>query len=315
MNLVLCHTPLQVMIACRIIAQQSDAPHQAVMFSYTDNDKFRYYFKQLSAVCSHAEFVLLTPQQPVRHLASLHRLMTNLGHVNYDTVYCASINSLIVHYILSRCRFQHLETFDDGVANIFTDSIYHNPPPLSPANKLLRLLLDVSWDTEQVIKKSILHHTIYPQFNNIIDKTKNISLLLPEAVSAQGIRESKVEKILLGQPLLADADANARLFLQIAQYFGISSYFPHPREQQRINDLVYIDTNKVFEDWLVRRRQLEPDTVFELYHLFSTAALNIIHLSGVRSFAIDSSAYTGMTISSENKNIFVRAGIETIVLA
>ncbi|UOP04746.1 glycosyltransferase family 52 [Conchiformibius kuhniae] len=307
-HLIICHTPLQVLIARQIIAQQPQQSFHGVMFSYEDNAKFQHYFKQLSDACrGAAQFVLLTPQQPAAYLSALNRLSGSLQD-EYDTAYCASINSMMVHYLLSRSRFTHLETFDDGTGNILPDSIFYRPPPLSVKQKLLRKLLGVSWDSRQIIARSRLHYTLFPQFDNIIPNTRGVSLMLPDNVATGG----KVEKILLGQPTMDNPAANARLFERIAEQFGISRYFPHPREQ-RLPDLDCIDSDKIFEDWLARRRQLEADTVFELYHLFSTAALNTAHLNGIRSLAVDVSAVTGKELSPSTRTLFARFGIETLI--
>ncbi|RRD91313.1 glycosyltransferase family 52 [Conchiformibius steedae] len=309
-NLIICHTPLQVLIAKRIIAEQTQSTFHAIMFSYENNAKFRHYFQQLENVCEQSQFIWLRPQQPISYFLALKKLVNGL-QISYDTVYCASINSLIVHYLLSHCPFQHLETFDDGTGNILPDSIFYHPPVLSLKQKLLRKCLGVSWDSRKVIANSRLHYTLYPQFDNIVQPTRAVSLISPNMVEHNQSSVPNTEKILLGQPILSDAAENARFFEQIATKFGIRRYFPHPREQQ-LPDLDIIHSEQIFEDWLIQN--ISKNTTFELYHLFSTAGLNTAHLPNIRSLAVDIGNLNPRPVPEATCTLFARMGIETIDL-
>ena len=309
-NLIICHTPLQVLIAKRIIAEQAQSTFHAIMFSYENNAKFRHYFQQLENICEQSQFIWLRPQQPMSYFLALKKLVTSL-QTSYDIVYCASINSLIVHYLLSHCPFQHLETFDDGTGNILPDSIFYHPPSLSLKQKLLRKCLGVSWDSRKIIGNSRLHYTLYPQFDNIVQARHAISLIAPDMVEDNQLSAPNTEKILLGQPILSDVAENAHLFEQIATKFGIRRYFPHPREQQ-LPDLDIIHSEQIFEDWLMQN--FSKNTTFELYHLFSTAGLNTAHLPNIRSLAVDIGNLNPRPVPEATRTLFARMGIETIDL-
>lgn len=309
-NLIICHTPLQVLIAKCIIAEQAQSTFHVIMFSYENNAKFRHYFQQLENICEQSQFIWLRPQQPISYFLALKKLVTSL-QTSYDIVYCASINSLIVHYLLSHCQFQHLETFDDGTGNILPDSIFYHPPVLSLKQKLLRKCLGVSWNSRKIIANSRLHYTLYPQFDNIVQPTRAVSLIAPDIVEHNQSPVPNTEKILLGQPILPDAAENARLFEQIATKFGIRRYFPHPREQQ-LPDLDIIHSEQIFEDWIIQR--ISKHTTFELYHLFSTAGLNTAHLPNIRSLAVDIGNLNPSPVPEATRTLFARMGIETIDL-
>lgn len=269
MNLFICLTPLQALIARQLIQTgNQNADLLMICYADADNAKYRHYFQQTAALCRRADYVLI-PASPWARITALPRLLAKLEH-SYHTIYAASIDNPNVQYPLSRLSFQRLETFDDGTANLYPDSILYRNQPTNPARSLLKTLQGIRYRTEDLRSLSSCHHTLYPNQPNIAAPTMPLQLWpdrspLPPTQTQQ--------RILLGQPLFPNDADNIALTEQLLQHFGISHYFPHPRERYRVQ-AAYIDTALIFEDWLLQNISTHPTRCFEIYHLASTAAIN-----------------------------------------
>ncbi|OAM16178.1 hypothetical protein A7P85_07130 [Eikenella corrodens] len=315
-NLIICLTPLQALMAQRLMAQRAE-PFDLLMLCYedADNAKFRHYFQVASAGSRHAEYALIPQSKWWRELG-LPRLLRGLDK-EYATAFAASIDNPNVQYVLNRIRFAALETFDDGTGNLIPGSVlYRNSS--NRQRQLMNRLRGIRLQTEDLRRLSRRHHTLYPGQPNIAAPTVPLDLWaaagqgLPEsgqgglrqsegrevlrsengAVDECGLNERLPEKntadvaatnptpvrtrrILLGQPLLPNAADNAALAESLLRRFEIGEYFPHPRETYRVSGAEHIASSLIFEDYLLESLRREPDTRFEVYHLVSTAALNV----------------------------------------
>ena len=315
-NLIICLTPLQALMAQRLMAQRAE-PFDLLMLCYedADNAKFRHYFQVASAGSRHAEYALI-PQSKWRRELGLPCLLRGLD-TEYATAFAASIDNPNVQYVLNRIRFAALETFDDGTGNLIPGSVlYRNSS--NRQRQLMNCLLGIRLQTEDLRRLSRRHHTLYPGQPNIAAPTVPLDLWaiagqgLPE-IGQGGLRQSegrevlrsengtvdecglnerlpekntadvaaanptpvRTRRILLGQPLLPNAADNAALAESLLRRFEIGEYFPHPRETYRVSGTEYIASPLIFEDYLLESLRREPDTRFEVYHLVSTAALNV----------------------------------------
>ena len=326
-NLIICLTPLQALMAQRLMAQRAE-PFDLLMLCYedADNAKFRHYFQVASAGSRHAEYALI-PQSKWRRELSLPRLLRGLDK-EYATAFAASIDNPNVQYVLNRIRFAALETFDDGTGNLIPGSVlYRNSS--NRQRQLMNRLRGIRLQTEDLRRLSRRHHTLYPGQPNIAAPTVPLDLWaaagqgLPEsgqdglrqsegrevlrsengAVNECGLNERLPEKntadvaaanptpvrtrrILLGQPLLPNAADNAALAESLLRRFEIGEYFPHPRETYRVSGAEHIASPLIFEDYLLESLRREPDTRFEVYHLVSTAALNVYAFPRTAVYAV-----------------------------
>ncbi|OAM31108.1 MULTISPECIES: glycosyltransferase family 52 [Eikenella] len=317
-NLIICLTPLQALMARRLMEQRAPQPFDLLMLCYedADNAKFRHYFQVASAGSRHAEYALI-PQSKLRRELGLPRLLRGLDG-QYATAFAASIDNPNVQYVLNKIRFAALETFDDGTGNLIPGSVlYRNSGNCQ--RHLMNRLRGIRLQTEDLRRLSQRHHTLYPGQPNIAAPTVPLDLW---AAAGQGLPENersefrqnehsefrrnersellhgengvanelgangrlpekcgepaaRTRRILLGQPLLPNAADNAALAESLLRRFDIGEYFPHPRETYRVSGARYIASPLIFEDYLLECLRAEPNTRFEVYHLISTAALNV----------------------------------------
>lgn len=272
-NLFICLTPLQALIAQSLIRQTAPCPADLLMICYAeaDNAKFRHYYRETAKLCDYAEFVRVPQNTWLREIA-LFSLTQNLQK-QYHTIYAASIDNPNVQFPLSHIAFEKLATFDDGTANLYPNSILYRAQKYGKKAKIIRYLQGIHHDTASLRQLAAQHHTLYPTQNNIVSPT--IPLKLWDKIAENPLSGSlKTHKILLGQPLFDENSENIKLFSHLIQQIQPDSYFPHPRETYTL-PAEYTDSPLIFEDYLLQTLHNNPQTEYHIYHIASTAALNV----------------------------------------
>ena len=281
MNLIICITPLQVLIAEQII-RKTQGGFIGLYLPYGDNPKHQYYYQKLKSLCQKSDYIELKNKTWGERFATLTTLTTTLKNLGIyqqpiENTYLASLDVLFLQFIISKVKFNHLYTFDDGTANIFPNSTYFNPLPKSTAQKLFKKVVGISYpDIPSILAVSKKHYTIFANEKNIIDNLEAIQLFDTIATTHQPIRQTK--KILLGQGLdnFIGENAYQALVKQMIQRFGITNFVPHPREKLDFSDLLtVIHSDKIIEDYLVDEIAQHPSTHYEIYTFMSTAVFSL----------------------------------------
>lgn len=291
-NLFICLTPLQALIAQHLIRQTAPTPADLLMVCYAeaDNAKFRHYYQQTAQLCRHAQFVRVPRNTWLREivLPCITRSLVS----SYDTIYVASIDNPNVQYPLSHLHFNRLETFDDGTANLYPNSILYRTQYYGKKARIIRKLQGIRYTTEDLRALSAQHHTLYPTQNNIATPTIPLQLWANHDIDEHS-DSLNVQKILLGQPLFDRETDNIALFQTLQNWVNAQSpqtaplsYLPHPREHYTVNQIEYINTPLIFEDYLGQQLQQHPHTEFHIYHIASTGALNVANFPRTHIHAI-----------------------------
>lgn len=282
-SLFICLTPLQMLIVKRIIQDRSLSNCIIIVLAYQSNEKYDFYIKALKGV---ADKVLIVNVKPKNKLSTIiyflkikWMMFKELKKAKFQILYLASIDNKFVHSILSATTFSNLNTFDDGTANIISNSSYYN---YHDKNKDLKdKILGVFYggvDTAWVRNKSNLHYTLYENIPNIIRNTVKINLF--NKVNDCVPNCSYVKKIFIGFPI-DESNFTAVLINKILIDNGISHYFPHPREYsfQHLNAVEVIQTVRIIEDYCTEILNGDSRISLELYGFVSTSLLNLSGLS------------------------------------
>lgn len=284
MNLIICGSPLHVMIAERIINLYPTEEFVGIMICTVDNEKYRFYSKRLEKKCQlFFEFKYKT--SILSKCVGLFKRFLFLMYLrffykkNISNVFLASIDIPFVQMILSYIKFSDLYTFDDGTANIFGKAYLDDSPSL--IKKSLMHLLRVKYDMVSLKKLSKLHYTLYPAYKNIVAPVYGISLF-DNYIFSKEITKNKSVRIMLGQPI--DKKYIGREISDIINEYDINFYFPHPRERHIITNVNYINSFLTFEDFLKEELILKYESVF-VYTFFSSTALHISNIDSIKVFA------------------------------
>lgn len=269
MNLIICYTPLQVLIAEKIIEFHSSEPFYGAMIYVSKNAKFEFYSQRLEQKCV-GFFSLHQHTDRLNLLKEIMQIKSHFWGKKFDKVFVASINDIQIQFLLSSIKFNELYTFDDGTANIVDSSVYYVDEPNTPIRRSINYLFRNKYSVERLKSLSKKHYTIYPNFKNIIDHIQPVDLFNQ---SENEIEDSeKIVNILLGQPVYLDNQKNIELAQKVVKAFNIDYYLPHPREQYTVENVNYIDTPLIFEDYMAQHYSNKKCRV---YTYFSSAILNI----------------------------------------
>lgn len=275
MNLIICYTPLQVVIAEKIMDLYPNESFFGVMIHSVNNAKFEHYKQRLK----NRSVDFFSHHQKTDRWGLLAQTLSLKHHFSgkrFDKVFLASINDLQIQTLLSHIQFNHLFTFDDGTANIEKSSCFYIDEPNTLIRRCANYLLGNRLNLRKIKALSQGHYTIYPTFPNIIEHTIELKLIDPSPYEM--VENSEITHILLGQPIYLSAEKNIALAQNVIARFGIDQYLPHPREQYRLENIEYLDTPLIFEDYICQQAQHKK---YRVYTYFSSAVLNVLNLSNI----------------------------------
>lgn len=272
MNLIICCTPLQVLIAEKIIDMNPEKQFFGVMLHTVENKKFDYYKQRLQAKTD-GFFSMVQHNDRWNLLKEIVQLKARFSGKQFDTVYFANFPELHIQFLLSAIEFKQLNTFDDGTVNIVKHSHFLNDDPDTLVRKFINKVLGNKYSTATLRSLSTQHYTIYPDFPNIMPNTVAVNLM-DNSIAVSESSESV--NILLGQPVYNDNSQNIELAQKAIKQFNIHYYLPHPREKYQVEQVKYIDTPLILEDYIA---QEFSDRKCCVYTYCSSAILNIMNKS------------------------------------
>lgn len=272
MNLIICCTPLQVLIAEKIIDMHPEKQFFGVMLHTVENKKFDYYKQRLQAKTD-GFFSMVQHNDRWNLLKEIVQLKARFSGKQFDTVYFANFPELHIQFLLSAIEFKQLNTFDDGTVNIVKHSHFLNDDPDTLVRKFINKVLGNKYSTATLRSLSAQHYTIYPDFPNIMPNTVAVNLM-DNSIAVSESSESV--NILLGQPVYNDNSQNIELAQKAIKQFNIHYYLPHPREKYQVEQVKYIDTPLILEDYIA---QEFSDRKCCVYTYCSSAILNIMNKS------------------------------------
>ncbi|HGO5856558.1 TPA: glycosyltransferase family 52 [Mannheimia haemolytica] len=308
MNLIICCTPLQVLIAEKIVEMHPNERFYGVMLSTVKNAKFDFYQARLAQKCEQF-FAMQQHSERIQLLKEIIYLKRTFGGKQFNKVFLANINELEIQFLLSAISFKELNTFDDGTANIVQNSIFYQAENIGLNRKLINFFLGNKYSLEKLKQCSKTHCTIYKDFPNIIENTVYIDLINNFEPADTVPLNDKVTHILLGQPIFErDDEKNIALAEKVIEAFDIELYLPHPREKYKLNNVTYINTDLILEDYIFQEFSYKKCRV---YTYFSSAVINILNKSPnievvALRVAVDNPAYI------ETYELFEKLGIKII---
>lgn len=294
MNLIICTTPLQSLIANALI-QQIGGDFIGIYMVYQDNEKQQYYAKKLQQSCKEKQYIILKNQdikEQFQTLSTIKNVLKNLNiyKKNIGNIYIASIDLLFVQYILAKVNYKTLFTFDDGTANLFKTSMYYHDKT-SFSKKVFKKIIGIDDNIHTIKQKSVKHYTIFYGQENIIANTEFIQLLIQNENHINKKNETARKKILLGQPFnhIMSERAYKNMILYTMEYFGINAFYSHPRETAHLDDSVtVIKTEKIIEDYLIDELLKNDELEFEIYTFTSTAIFSLKNMPRVVTCVVKS---------------------------
>jgi len=282
-NLFICGTPLQSLIASRIIELNNLTSNDCTLFFYSavKNRKYDHYYRLLSKQCAHSVFYYCDFKFP-GYITNAKKI---LSEMDYMTVYLASVNSVFSLAALSLRKHRFLYTFDDGTANLSPSSSYAKTYGLSLKKYLALKLLGNTYSVQKIRQESQGHYTIYPGLtNNISSKLIPISIFQTVQNASAAGKCAVILGTVFQEAFGADfvADVTQKLETLSAKLAGDVFYIPHPRgEVLRAQSLETIDSEKIAED-IIFNLLAKYESV-DLYGFCSSVQINLAHVAGINN--------------------------------
>jgi beta-galactosamide-alpha-2,3-sialyltransferase len=288
-SLCVCLTPLHVLIAKRIAELRGQPFSQGLYLTSADNAKSRYYAEEMRRFCSESEYLVLPGESsyawPRRLSIWLRRWQYRRSFSRFQSVGTLCVPSSLNHYIyilLSAVQFLELETFDDGLINIQSDSplaLWHT----SVTAKCFLLAAGVTYWPERIRSVARRHYSIY-DVENLCSRVVRLALIEAGGQSASQTDSRRIRLFLGPAPEAGDKVWNA--FVAASRELSPDAYLPHPRElRHELEGVPILDTPMVAEDYIVSRLKADPDIAFEIYGCESSALINLARTPRVTAFS------------------------------
>ncbi|AHG76947.1 glycosyltransferase family 52 [Mannheimia varigena] len=288
MNLIICFTPFQVLLAEKIIEKHSNEEFYGILIQegsgYQKNPKYEYYYCRLQKKCLKSKYVVFNNNTKISHFFSLlYSKLIGLRLPIIDKIFLAGLRSDISFILLGTVKSNIIITYDDGIGSLYSNSRFVGEMR-GLLKKLIFRLLNSNYTSLKIIEQSKKHFTIYQSMDNFRGKLEYISLISQKEKS--NFELSSIDRkisIFIGQPIYEaiagkmDRD-NVELISRVIEKYQVDFYFPHPRENYKIPNVSYIETSLIFEDYILEYMKANPGSHITLYNFLSGAALNLIGL-------------------------------------
>lgn len=253
-DLFLCTTPLQMLIAQKIIESPSydgDRP-DLVLAALSESEKYNHYYEQLSKLCRFSIRL-----ERVKFPFYLYYIARYFFLRRYRRIYLASIDSSFLQTLTSYLRFSEIMTFDDGTANISKDSIYYHDQNdfISKSKRLIFRLAGNRYSRKKFITETLNHYTIYPNFKNITEKVEHLDLVgNPDAKEDSCAKKATIVLGTCYRQVVKSPDLEKVFIGEFERYVeSIKSsqtfYISHPRDEREIfNKIETISDQRISEE-------------------------------------------------------------------
>ncbi|QLD33745.1 glycosyltransferase family 52 [Mannheimia varigena] len=277
MNLIICHTPLQVVLAEKIMGENPDDKFHTIVYFDIRTDKNLFYFNRIKEKSYKYNEIFI--KKGISFLVTLLFTRLEFLFARYDKVFVSSVDSILIHSILSSIKFNSLYSFDDGSANILPSSMLFVDKSSLRVKVVNKLLLN-KFDLEKVKALSKKHYTIF-NAPNIIKNTEYLSIVDNLSYSSSGNGDVS---ILLGQPLYSDDKKNIELFESIINRYNVDFYFSHPRDNFKLYNVDYLSSSLIFEEFIPSL--LSEYNTLTIYTVYSSAVFSLLNIDRIKVFGV-----------------------------
>lgn len=290
-SIIMCMTPLQLLIAEKIIQLNSGNEFDLILVVKGEvNEKYLHYYNRVKKLCHKALLFVRKSSGFSTFVKFVSTVKSQNMDQGYQSIYLANINTRYFQYIASININANLYTFDDGIANITSFFFKSSDFKASQLKKMLWRAVGINFFTNDLIDRSLLHYTLYPNIPNIIDKTVPISLI--DEVQIRCYTDSKIGcekvKFFLGQPLEGiDSKYTNKYIESCLVKLGIDYYYKHPKENYRLDSSFNVlNSSLIFEDFIINYMNENPTKLVEIYSFNSSALLNIVNIKCLSLFYV-----------------------------
>lgn len=315
-NLIICWTPLQMLIAEKIIDSHPKEKFYTIVMSHSaKNDKFEYYSSKLAQKSEKLYSFYIYPQSQNKYFVYTTLLELKLKSLLFPevkTIFLAHLSNSENHTIISSLPKAQIKTFDDGTANLIKKSVFlDNGERISMGeldNFIYKSFINATHHTKKIRENSVEHYTIFKDFDNVMEEEGRKMTYL-SLFNASQLRESSqikdTIKIMLGtaEKKLKETSEKA------VEHFKIKYTTLHPRQTYKLDNAITLKSKLIIEDYLLEEIKKNPNTQYEIYTFFSGAALTLKDFPNVKVYAIKPKSFPSNYWLSPVYDLFKQAKV------
>lgn len=281
-SLFLTVTPLQILIVKEIIKEEKITKYAIININNRESLPLRKKFDELSQNSIYSEFIIFNDDDKnYKKIIRINEILRNLESLDIDSIFLASIDSILFQRIISKFIKATIKTFDDGSGNIIKSSIYYRPYRKSLKTKLINYFIRKNINEKKIKEYSELHYTIYKNYSNIVnnEKLRYISIFPYTDYGNQSKRKKNLS-IFIG----TNHEIDRKIYKKINNNVSADIYLPHPMELNwdEYSNAILIDV--IAEEYIIEK--LNEYEFIYLYSFDSSVLLNIIH-DRIKKIVID----------------------------
>ncbi|WP_200241677.1 glycosyltransferase family 52 [Thiohalocapsa halophila] len=282
----ICVTPLQALIAERIISYEGIGRYIFLFTNTFYNEKIERYYQRLAAPAVTSDYLLMKRNR-IANYARLAMVYKEWRHFEVERIYFGSINSAAVQFFAARFPNAKRFSFDDGTANVLEESAYFRVRRRAAWKALVHRLARGKVDQQALVASVEAHYTIYSGLRNIVDDSKLVEISLAfddgaDRPAGEPLLPSVT--IFLGQPLPESAAIRRESYVEVVRSVSPCMYLPHPGETTFASLWNVVHTDRIAEEFLIAEASRRESV--RVYSLQSSALLNVRH-PRMERFAID----------------------------
>lgn len=286
MNLIICCTPLQTLIAGRIMDEHPDEKFYLIAYHNKEDKKLVDYYQRLRKRSAGGQIIKQIELDSYwgKYWVTIRMLLWGLRHCSKPKVFLANIEKAPLHLIIPWYKHRKIYTFDDGLRNLATDHLTSPLLQSTEPGRLLKMLIKIFGvpNMHDLHVATRRHFSIY-QYPNKMPRASHIPLLDDGVIGRR--EEKRVHRIFIGQSMYFDGKLDKELTERVLKLLDIDSYLPHPSESYKVEGVTYIKTLDIAEDYILKQLHSTQDTI-EIYSFTSTVLINFHQSPRVRCVMI-----------------------------
>ncbi len=309
MQLFICYTPLQILVANQIIGTEKIKNYNFIYLYDNISDKNTHYYNLLRKNAVYSNKLLRTKNifTDFKHIYHLYLQLKKETTLDNVTIYTGNIKSVHTRFLMLLLNYSTLNTFDDGCGNVVAHGYYADNSEIL-LYKLFFSLVKPKLVYKNLRKTMKTHFSIYKE-KNIYPNVKHIDLFdnIPQHMHDQKPTKVIFLTSVLSEDKIISLEQELALYTAIISKFTVTDIISHPRERNPkiTNNIELISTNRISEEEIFK---LSKDFELTVIGIFSATLLNISGLNIAKKLiSID---FENSHINKELIDIFKKRNIE-----
>lgn len=311
MQLFICYTPLQILVAKALIDSEKIKNYYFVYLYDNESKKNEYYYELLKSTASFSKKIFRTKNifTDFINIYKLSKVLKNNCRTKEIDIYSGNIKSVHTRFLMFLLNYTNLYTFDDGCGNISNNGYYADNSENSLYKSFFQLFAP-SLVYKKLRNNMKVHYTIFRE-KNIYPNNKYLPLYHRSMKKKEHNNPTKTILLtsVLAEDNIIDNQTELKLYETIISNFHVTDIIPHPREKEmkvmNKHNVTIMNSHLISEDLLLR---ISNNYELTIIGIFSATLLNLAGLNIVkRLISID---FDNSHINTDLIELFKRRGIE-----